>query len=448
MYTMILPPAVQTAIERLNQHGFEAYIVGGCVRDALLHTTAQDWDLTTNAHPKQILQCFHDYHVIETGIQHGTVTVIIDHMPLEITTYRVDGAYTDHRRPDTVQFTASLTEDLARRDFTVNAMAYHPQEGLIDPFGGQNDLEKKTISCVGDPSKRFQEDGLRILRALRFSSRLDFAIADATSNAIHFQKDLLRHISAERIFSELTKLLCGKAAAKLLMCYPDVLFTVLPALQPMYQFDQKNPYHAYDVYTHTCMVIENVPPQPALRWAALLHDSGKPHTFTMDERGGHFYQHAEHSLVIAKEILLQLKSDRKTMDRVLALVKYHDTVFSGSETQMKRLANRLGTDILRDLILLHRGDVSAQAEHLRQERVTQSDRLLSLLNELERKNACLTYRDLQICGDDLIALGMQQGVQLGNCLRWLLDAVLDNRLINDKATLLEAAAQYLKNNPQ
>ncbi|MBR6761872.1 MAG: CCA tRNA nucleotidyltransferase [Oscillospiraceae bacterium] len=448
MYTMILPSAVQAAIERLQQHGFEAYIVGGCVRDALLHTTAQDWDLTTNAHPEQILQCFHDFHVIETGMQHGTVTVIIDAMPLEITTYRVDGAYTDHRRPDSVQFTTSLTEDLARRDFSINAMAYHPQKGLIDPFGGQQDLAAKTISCVGDPTQRFQEDGLRILRALRFASRLDFSIAEETAKAIHQQKDLLHHISAERIFSELTKLLCGNAASKQLLQYPDVLFTVLPTLQPMYQFDQKNPYHAYDVYTHTCMVIENVPPQPALRWAALLHDSGKPHTFTMDARGGHFYNHAEHSVVIAKEILMQLKSDRKTMDRVLTLVKHHDTVFSGSETQMKRLAHRLGTDGLRDLILLHRGDVSAQAEHLRQERLAQSDMLLTLLDELERKNTCLTFRDLHISGDDLIAMGMQPGVALGNCLRRLLDAVLDNQLSNDKAALMEAAAQYLNNNPQ
>ncbi len=439
-----LPPQVNKAMELLNRNGYECFAVGGCVRDTLRGTTPHDWDLTTSAKPEQMQQCFAGYHTIETGLQHGTLTVMIDHMPLEITTYRIDGAYTDHRRPDKVSFTDSVTDDLARRDFTVNAMAYHPQCGLVDPFGGAADLQKKRIACVGKPAERFDEDGLRILRALRFASVLDFTIDAQTDAAIRTQKDLLQHISAERIFVEMTKMLCGQAAERLLLAYPEVICTVLPLLQPMVGFDQQNPYHAYDVYTHSCKVTAAAPATPILRWAAFLHDSGKPHTFTKDERGGHFYGHAQISEEIARKVLHQLKSDRKTLDSVITLIRHHDTVFSGNAKQIKRMVNLIGDALTEQLILLHKADVSGQAEHLRAERIQASDALLQILDELRQQNACMTLKDLQINGKDIIAMGVREGRIIGACLKAIMNDVLEERLPNERDALLAAAKDYLQ----
>lgn len=439
-----LPPQVTKAMDLLAHNGYECYAVGGCVRDTLRGIAPHDWDLTTNAQPAQMQQCFAGYHTIETGLQHGTLTVMMDHMPLEITTYRIDGVYTDHRRPDKVSFTDSITDDLARRDFTVNAMAYHPKCGLVDPFGGKDDLQQKRIACVGKPSERFDEDGLRILRALRFASVLQFSIDPQTDAAIRQQKDLLKHISAERIFVEMTKMLCGQAAERLLLAYPDVICTVLPQLQPMVGFDQQNPYHDHDVYTHSCKATAATPAIPILRWAAFLHDSGKPHTFTKDERGGHFYGHAQISEDIARQTLHQLKSDRKTLDAVVTLIRHHDMVFSGSVKQIKRMVNRIGDERTEQLILLHRADVSAQAEHLVAERIAATDALLHTLAELRQQNACMTLKDLQINGKDLIAMGVQEGKHIGACLNAIMNDVLDERLPNERNSLLTAAKQYLQ----
>lgn len=436
----ILPPApVQQALDTLTQAGFEAYIVGGCVRDAMRGAEPSDWDCTTNANPDQICACFRAFHVIETGLQHGTVTVVIDHMPIEITTYRIDGVYADHRRPDSVTFTDSLTDDLARRDFTVNAMAYHPARGLIDPFCGTSDLEAGIIRCVGNPADRFDEDGLRILRAMRFASVLDFSIAPETANAVLAQKSLLCHISAERIDAELTKLLCGVGAERVLTAFSDVLFTVLPELAPMQGFDQHNPYHDYDVYTHTLKALSAVPPEPILRWAALLHDAGKPHCYTEDERGGHFYGHAAISVEIAKRALLMMKSDRKRLDRVLLLVEKHDTVFNGTEKQLKRLVRQIGDEAAEQLLLLHKADVSAQAEKHRAKRIAESDRLLAVLADLRTAEACMSLKQLCITGSDLLEIGIPQGKEIGRTLNRLLDAVIDGTLPNDRAALLAAA---------
>ncbi len=439
-----LPPQVTKAMEILNRNGYECFVVGGCVRDTLRGTTPHDWDLTTSAKPEQMQQCFAGYHTIETGLQHGTLTVMMEHMPLEITTYRIDGAYTDHRRPDRVSFTDSVTDDLARRDFTVNAMAYHPQCGLVDPFGGAADLEKKRIACVGNPAERFDEDGLRILRALRFASVLDFTIDAQTDAAIRAQKELLQHISAERILVEMTKMLCGQAAERLLLAYPEVICTVLPQLQPMVGFDQQNPYHVYDVYTHSCKVTAAAPATPILRWAAFLHDSGKPHTFTKDERGGHFYGHAQISEEIARQVLHQLKSDRKTLDSVITLIRHHDTVFSGNAKQIKRIVNQIGDTLTEQLILLHKADVSGQAEHLRAERIQASDALLRILDELRQQNACMTLKDLQISGKDIIAMGVCEGRIIGDCLKAVMNDVLEERLPNEREILLAAAKDYLQ----
>lgn len=438
----IIPPkAVQQALHALNAAGFEAYIVGGCVRDALRGAEPHDWDCTTNAKPQEICACFQGYHVIETGLQHGTVTVVIDHMPIEITTYRIDGVYADHRRPDSVTFTDSLTDDLARRDFTVNAMAFHPERGLIDPFHGADDLQARRITCVGKAEDRFDEDGLRILRGMRFASVLDFAIAPETADAIHAKNTLLHHISAERIDVELTKLLCGKGAERVLTEYADVLFTVLPELAPMHHFDQKNPHHDYDVYTHTLKAVAACPPEPILRWAALLHDSGKPHTFTEDERGGHFYGHAAISAEIAARALKSMKCDRKRYDRVLVLVQKHDIVMNGTAKQLKRIVRQIGEEAAEQFLLLHKADVTAQAACHRAERIAESDRLLEMLAELRAQDACMSIKKLAVNGSDLMAAGVPQGRAIGETLNRLLDAVMDGTLPNEKDALMQAVVQ-------
>ena len=436
----ITPPApVQTALDRLTAAGYSAYIVGGCVRDALRGEMPHDWDCTTSARPEEAAACFPDFHVIETGLQHGTITVVIDKMPIEITTYRIDGSYADHRRPDSVTFTDRLEDDLARRDFTVNAMAYHPDRGLIDCWHGAEDLAAGRIACVGDPAARFEEDGLRILRAMRFASVLGFSVSPETASAVHEKKTLLRHISAERICAELTKLLCGRDAERVLTEFSDVLFTVLPALAPMQGFDQRNPHHDFDVWTHTLKTAAAVPPEPVLRWAALLHDAGKPHTFTEDARGGHFYGHAEISEDIARAVLKSLKTDRKTYDRVLLLIRLHDTVWNGTEKQLKRTVRSIGADAARELLLLHRGDVSAQAAVHRAERIAEADRLLGMLDALLAAQEPMTLRDLAVGGGDLLARGWQQGKEIGACLNALLDRVTDGSLPNTREALLDAA---------
>ena len=441
----ITPPApVQTALNMLCGAGYEAFIVGGCVRDALRGAEPHDWDCTTNAKPDEICACFRDFHVIETGLQHGTVTVVIEHFPIEITTYRIDGVYADHRRPDSVTFTDSLTDDLARRDFTVNAMAYHPERGLIDPYGGADDLQAKIIRCVGSPHDRFDEDGLRILRAMRFASVLDFTIEKDTADAVHTLRSLLHHISAERIDAELPKLLCGIGAERVLTDFADVLFTVLPELEPMYGFDQQNPHHDYDVYAHTLKAVAACPPEPILRWAALLHDSGKPHTFTKDERGGHFYGHAAVSKEIARRALNAMKCDRKRHDRVLLLVEKHDMVMNGTAKQLKRIVRQIGDEAAEQLLLLHKADVTAQAACHRAERIEESDRLLQMLAELRAENACMSLKQLAVTGGDLLAAGIPQGKTIGETLNRLLESVIDGDLPNEHDALLAAAKKFIE----
>ena len=441
----ITPPApVQTALNMLCGAGYEAFIVGGCVRDALRGAEPHDWDCTTNAKPDEICACFRDFHVIETGLQHGTVTVVIEHFPIEITTYRIDGVYADHRRPDSVTFTDSLTDDLARRDFTVNAMAYHPERGLIDPYGGADDLQAKIIRCVGSPHDRFDEDGLRILRAMRFASVLDFTIEKDTADAVHTQKTLLHHISAERIDTELTKLLCGIGAERVLTDFADVLFTVLPELEPMHGFDQQNPHHDYDVYAHTLKAVAACPPEPILRWAALLHDSGKPHTFTKDERGGHFYGHAAVSKEIARRALNAMKCDRKRHDRVILLVEKHDMVMNGTAKQLKRIVRQIGDEAAEQLLLLHKADVTAQAACHRAERIEESDRLLQMLAELRAENACMSLKQLAVTGGDLLAAGIPQSKTIGETLNRLLESVIEGDLPNEHDALLAAAKKFIE----
>ena len=434
---MLIPEHITKAVDLLNHEGYEAYLVGGCVRDALLGVSPKDYDITTSALPEQTKEVFREYHVIETGIKHGTVTVVIDHSPIEITTYRVDQKYLDHRHPESVVFTSSLKEDLARRDFTINAMAYHPQTGIIDLYGGKEDLKTCTIRCVGDPETRFNEDALRILRALRFASRYDSPIDESTEKAMRKCSMLLREISAERIASELNEILCGKGIRRILIEETDILGIPIPELLPMKGFDQNNPHHIYDVLTHTAVAVESIPPEKVLRLSALFHDIGKPLSYSVDENGvGHFYGHAKKSETIAARILKRLKYDNETTDSVLTLVKYHDLHLEENEKSIKRLLRKIGPEMFDKLILLYRADNLAQAPAYRY-RQEGFDRLSALAEKVLSEEQCFTLKDLAVNGSDLIRMGYKPGPKIGVILDKLLTKVIDGKLNNEKDELVE-----------
>lgn len=432
----VLPPQVLDALDRLHQAGYEAWIVGGCVRDLLLGRVPTDYDITTSALPPQTKEVFRDRRVVETGIRHGTVTLLEEGMPLEITTYRVDGTYSDARHPDGVTFTTSLREDAARRDFTVNAMAYAPGLGLRDYFGGQEDLARRLIRAVGDPDRRFQEDALRVLRAIRFASVLDFALEEETAAAARRQAAGLQKVSAERVFQELSKLLCGPKAGQVLLAYPDILGQVIPELLPMVGFDHRNCHHCYDVYTHTAVAVDHVSPQLPLRLAMLLHDIGKPDTFSLGEDGqGHFYGHPRRSVELAEGILLRLRASKKLREQVLTLVRYHDAQIEEDPARLRRWLHKLGPEGFFALLAIQRGDAAGQAPAYCT-RIERADRLESQARALLAQTPCLTLADLAVNGHDLLQLGYR-GPALGRALQRLLEEVLAGRLANEKAALLQ-----------
>lgn len=432
---MALPPYAAEVLRRLRAAGHAAYAVGGCVRDSVMGLAPTDYDVATSATPEETLRVFEGEKVIGTGVKHGTVTVLTGASCVEVTTFRVDGNYSDARRPDAVTFTPSLPADLARRDFTVNAMAYDEREShLIDPYGGTADIEQRVIRCVGDPDTRFREDALRILRALRFAAALDFSIEPETAAALRRCAPLLEKISAERVNIELCKLLCGRNARAVLLDFGDVLGVPIPEILPMRGFDQHNPYHIYDVWGHTAAVVESAPPTVVLRLAALLHDIGKPPTFTLDEGGGHFYGHAKISAEMADTILRRLRFDTATRERVVLLVREH-CGFELTERAVKRALNRLGPEAYFELAALMRSDNLAQSPALRH-RQAWIDEMERLGREILNQEACFSLKDLAVNGDDLIAAGYAPGPALGAALKLLLDAVIDGRAPNEKAALL------------
>ena len=432
-----LPASVTNALDRLHRAGYEAYIVGGCVRDALMGKTPQDYDLCTSALPEQTEAVFAGEKLIETGLRHGTVTVLLGGMPLEITTFRVDGTYSDARRPDSVRFTPSLTEDLARRDFTVNAMAWSPETGLSDPFGGREDLTKGVIRCVGEPERRFTEDALRILRALRFAATLGFSIEPGTAAALRALAPALEKISAERVYSELCKLICGPDAGRIILDYTEVLGVVLPELLPMRGFDQRNVHHCYDVLTHCVHAMEAMPPESVLRWAGLLHDVGKPDTFFLDADGvGHFYGHPQRGAELCEALCRRLRFDNDSRERVCALVRQHDRWIEPREAPVRKALSRLGEELFFDLLRLKRADVGALAPEYRHLAAVY-DTLEAMARSLLSERAPLSLRDLALNGDDLMALGVSKGPELGQALHRLLDAVLDGAVANERKALID-----------
>ena len=439
-----LPEQVRRALARLEAAGHEAFVVGGAVRDCVRGAgTGTDWDITTSALPEETETIFSGYRVIEAGMKHGTVTVLLDGEPLEITTYRVDGGYSDHRHPDEVRFTRSLREDLRRRDFTMNAMAYSPRTGVVDPFGGQADLAAGVVRCVGEPDRRFQEDALRILRALRFASALGMGIHPDTARAARDSRTLLTSVAAERVRVELTKLLCGADAERVLLEFPDILSVPLPEIGAMVCFDQHNPHHDRDVWAHTAAVTAAIPARPVLRWAALLHDVGKPPCFSLAEDGvGHFYGHAAESARMADGILRRLRFDTDSREEIVRLIRYHDLPIQPERRPVKRLMNKLGPDTVRRLIELHKADTRGQAA-LCAGRIAEYDAVAAVLDEILNEKECFSLRDLAVNGTDMMSIGLA-GRDIGRALNACLTAVMEEKLPNERAALLEYAEQVKK----
>lgn len=440
--TMDMPKNVDTAINLLQSAGFEAYAVGGCVRDSLLGKTPNDWDITTSAKPEDMKSVFADFHCIDTGIKHGTVTVVIDGEPLEITTFRLDGEYEDNRHPKSVTFTSNLGADLGRRDFTVNAMAYSKMTGTVDLFGGHNDLKNGIIRCVGDPDRRFNEDALRILRALRFASALDFEIEEKTAQSLLKNRALLGNISEERIAKELLKLVCGKGAKRILTDFAPVMFEILPELQPMYKNSHDNPHHCYDIYEHTLIAVESIDPEPTLRFAMLLHDCGKPAVKKFDENGvAHFYGHQRISAEISAQILARLKVSNKFRDEILFLVSNHDRweLYENTE-KMPRYLSKFGLDGVLKLLKVMRADVLAQSPEYRY-RLDQIADAEEIAKNLAAQKPCLSLSELQINGRTLMDIGIPQGRKLGAVLAQLLDEVIDGVTKNTQEALTTRARE-------
>ena len=437
--SMDIPAYVGDCIEALEGAGFAAYAVGGCVRDALLGRTPHDFDLCTDARPEQTRAVFSGRPLVLAGEKHGTVGVVTPEGVVEITTFRQEGGYGDNRRPDWVDFITDLREDLARRDFTVNAMAYSPARGLADPFGGRQDLEKKILRAVGDPDTRFREDSLRILRGVRFCAAYGLTPDAETEAAMLSQAHLMEHLARERVFEELNKLLPDINAPQLLRFAP-VLAAVIPELGPMIGFDQHSPHHAYDLYTHVAHVVEAVPGEPVLRWAALLHDIGKVPTFTRDENGrGHFYGHAQAGEDMAEQVLRRLKAPTALREQVKQLIGLHMTRLEPEKKRLRRMLNRLGTDTVLRLLDLQEADMGSKGTGTA-EKMGQFAPVRELLAEILAEDSCLSLKDLAVNGSDLMALGYS-GREIGRELDRLLELVLEETLPNTREALLAAAKE-------
>lgn len=436
------PLFAQQALQLLNQAGHEAYLVGGCVRDCYLGRQPTDFDIATQATPAQMQQVFSDFPVLQTGVAHGTLTVMFDHQPVEITTFRADGPYSDGRRPDSVRFSRHIQEDLQRRDFTVNAMAWHPRQGLVDPFLGRRDCDARLLRAVGEPAQRFREDALRILRALRFVCTLGFAIEEDTLRAMRETAGGLRRIAQERVCQELNLALLGAHAGAALRRYPDILFLALPELIPMLHTPQRTPYHQYDVWEHTLRTLEETPRDPALRWAALFHDAGKPQTSTHGPDGTtHFYGHEARSVRLVEEAFLRLRQSRALTQEVAELVRHHDERIDNSNLRL--WLSRLGPDRTLKLLRLMRADAAAHAPHIARQ-VSQIDALFEEAARLSRSRACLSLKDMAVKGNDLLALGYPADARLGQALSHLLTLVLTQQVPNNRDALLHSAREMLQ----
>ena len=436
---MNIPESVDGVMEMLELAGHQAWCVGGCVRDSLLGRTPEDWDITTDALPEETMALF-GKRAIPTGLRHGTITVRTAMRPVEVTTFRIDGTYQDHRRPASVRFTHTLEEDLRRRDFTVNAMAVDRRGNLEDPFGGAEDLRLGVLRCVGDPERRFREDALRILRGMRFASVLGFNLEISTAQGLHDCRELLEEIAPERIWKELLGLLTGADAAAVLRSFPDVVGIFWPELLPMVNFPQNNIHHCYDVWEHTLHALSFVPPEPELRLTMLLHDIGKPKCFTEDAEGrGHFHGHPAVSAALAEEMLQRLRADHTTRETVVRLIAWHDRNIPRTDAGVAKALRDLGEQDLRRLLLVKRADNLAQAPafHTAQAEIDQAE---VILDRLLLKNACVSLKQLSVKGKDLLDIGLT-GKAVGEMLQSLLEAVIEGTVSNSRDALMKLARE-------
>lgn len=431
-----LPEKVNNIIQTLQASGFEAYAVGGCVRDSILHRKPDDWDITTSALPQQVKALFG--RTIDTGIQHGTVTVMLGREGFEVTTYRIDGVYEDSRHPREVSFTGDLQEDLKRRDFTINAMAYNDRTGLVDCFGGLRDLEEKVIRCVGDPGERFGEDALRMMRAVRFSAQLGFTVERATREAVRERASALCHVSAERIQTELVKLLCSPHPDYLRIAWElGITVQILPEFDQAMAMPQNHPHHCYSVGEHILHSMAAIEPDRVLRLTMLFHDLGKPLCHTVDEEGlDHFKGHSAIGREMADRVMTRLKFDNATREQVMKLVASHDNVVMETPAGVRRAASKIGPDSFPLLLAVKRADAAAQSSYLQEEKRKKLDHLEALYREVEATSQCLTLKDLAVNGQDLIAAGIKPGPGMGEILKDLLELVLENPQCNTKEYLL------------
>ena len=436
---MRIPEQAVGIMKVLTDAGFEAYVVGGCVRDTLLHREPEDWDITTDASPAEVKRLFR--RTVDTGIAHGTVTVMVGEKGYEVTTYRIDGDYEDARHPKEVIYTKSLEEDLRRRDFTINAMAYNDRVGLVDLFGGLDDLREKKIRCVGDPVERFREDALRILRAMRFSAQLDAEIEDKTFQALREAAPTLKKISAERIFSELTKLIRSPHPEKLLLAYEaGVTAVILPEFDRCMKTPQHTPWHLAGVGEHTVKSMQAIRPDRILRLTMLMHDFGKPFTRTTDAKGvDHFYGHAEVSAELAESVLMRMKCDHKTIRRVCNLIYFHDAGVREKLDQraVRKLAAKVGREDFPLLLEVKAADNAAKSPYMREENQEQIRKCADLFEEILREQDALTLHELRVSGKDLIAAGMRPGPEVGKTLEAMLADVIECPEHNTKEYLLE-----------
>lgn len=435
-----IPIPAKKLMQTLLDAGYQAYVVGGCVCDSLLGRNPHDWDICTNALPDQMKECFSGYQVIETGLRHGTLTVMMDHVGYEITTFRTEGKYTDHRHPDSVKFVDLLCKDLLRRDFTINAMAADINGKIKDYYCGQFDLEHKIIRCVGDPNERFTEDPLRILRAMRFESKLGFSIAGMTEFGMRIYSHLLKHISSERISSELCGILMGDCGS-VLTCFPDILAVCIPEIEPCIGFEQNNPHHDKTVWEHTVAAIVAAPNDLYVRLALLFHDIGKPLCHTVQSGIGHFYGHAAFSASIAEKSLRNLRFDNQTVKLVTQLVESHDRTIEPRKPVIRRCLNQLGEEQFKRLLEVKEADYAAQkqlcSDRLHKEEILQV--MQEILEAKEHREECFSLKDLAINGNDLIQIGYKPGRELGQCLNELLNKVIDGLVENHRGILLAEA---------
>ena len=445
-----IPACAKRLMQLLEKAEYDAYVVGGCVRDSILDFMPNDWDICTNAKPEVVCELLRNWgiRVIETGLQHGTVTAHYGVNSYEITTFRIDGEYSDNRRPDRVEFVGDIIEDLGRRDFTINAMAYNDTYGLVDPWNGSCDLNLGLIRCVRNPDDRFREDALRIMRALRFAATYGFRIEEKTAAAIHRNKDLLKNISAERIQSELCKMLCGDGVLNVLLEYKDVMAVIIPELEPCIGFEQNNPYHIYDVYDHIAHAVASDKGNDiSIKMALLLHDIGKPECYsvdTIDGVTGHFYGHAVPSARIAKDVMDRFKFDNKTKAEVVDLVSCHDAFIRPSFKAVKRWMNKIGHDLFEKFLSVRLADISAQSTINQASRIDKCYKISDIANTIVAQHQCCSLKDLMINGYAIMELDVESGPIIGKVLNHLLDRVIDGSIPNDFDALFEEAKRYLK----